>query len=207
MNKQQVKEMLRGKLIAVIRNEDVETAKAICHTLVESGITTLEITFSVKDAPQLIKELREELPEALIGAGTVLNQEQAVQAHKSGAAFIVSPCIVEEVGNYCKEHAICCSLGAATPTEVYKAYQLGCDIVKLFPGDCLSPNLIKGIKAPMPFIEMMPTGGVDDNNVKTWFEAGAYATGFGGYLTKGITKDNLDVLRERCTKLLAAYHE
>src|SRR5699024_8127965 len=97
------------------------------------------------------------------------------------------PCVVEEVGAYCKEHDIFCSLGAATPTEALHSYRAGSDVVKLFPGDCLSPKMMKGIKAPMPFIDMMPTGGVDDTNVKEWFQAGAFATGFGGYLTKGIT--------------------
>ncbi len=204
MNKNQVKEIMKGKLIAVIRHEDSDIAKAICHTLVESGIDTLEITFSVRNAEKLIADLKEELPEAIIGAGTVLSREQAKLAAENGADFIVSPCIVEEVAEYCKENDIFCSLGAATPTEVFRAYKLGCDVVKLFPGDCLSPNMIKGIKAPMPFVELMPTGGVDDTNVKEWFMSGAYSVGFGGYLTKGIDKSNLNVLRERCKKLISA---
>ncbi len=205
MNKNQVKQAMKGKLIAVIRHEDPATAKLICHTLVDSGIDTLEITFSVNNAEKLIADLKKELPEAMVGAGTVLSKEQAQLAIDNGADFIVSPCIVEEVAEYCREKEVFCSLGAATPTEVFRAYKLGCDVVKLFPGDCLSPNMIKGIKAPMPFVELMPTGGVDDTNVKEWFKSGAYAAGFGGYLTKGIDKTNLDVLRTRCEKLLAAY--
>lgn len=205
MNRNQVKEAMKGKLIAVIRHEDSEIAKLICHTLMESGINTLEITFSVNHAEKLIADLKKELPEAIIGAGTVLSREQAKLAVENGADFIVSPCIVEEVAEYCRENDVLCSLGAATPTEVFRAYKLGCDVVKLFPGDCLSPNMIKGIKAPMPFVELMPTGGVDDTNVKEWFKSGAYAAGFGGYLTKGIDKTNLDLLRKRCEKLIVAY--
>ncbi len=204
-NKNKIKQAIKGKLIAVIRHEDPETAKLICHTLVASGIDTLEITFSVNKAEKLIADLKKELPEAMVGAGTVLSKEQAQLAHENGADFIVSPCIVEEVADYCRENDVFCSLGAATPTEVFRAYKLGCDVVKLFPGDCLSPNMIKGIKAPMPFVELMPTGGVDDTNVKEWFKSGAYAAGFGGYLTKGIDKNNLDVLKARCEKLIAAY--
>jgi 2-dehydro-3-deoxyphosphogluconate aldolase/(4S)-4-hydroxy-2-oxoglutarate aldolase len=188
----------------VIRQGDPEVAKAICHTLCESGIDTLEITFSVPNAEKLIAELKKELPQAVIGAGTVLGREQAKLAYEHGADFIVSPCIVEEVAEYCREHDIFCSLGAATPTEVFRAYQLGCEVVKLFPGDCLSPNMIKGIKAPMPFVELMPTGGVDDTNIKEWFGSGAYSVGLGGYLTKGIDKSNLEVLRERCKKIISA---
>lgn len=204
MTKEQAKLAMKGKLIAVIRNEDPETAKIICHTIVESGIDVLEITFSVNGAEKLIAQLKEELPNALIGAGTVLTKEQAKLAHENGADFIVAPCIVQEVGEYCKSNDIMCSLGAATPTEVFTAYKLGCDVVKLFPGDCISPSMIKGIKAPMPFVELMPTGGVDDKNIKHWFESGAYAAGFGGYLTKGIDRNNLDELRLRCKKLVEA---
>ena len=204
MNKNQAKDIIKGKLIAVIRHEDLDTAKVICHTIMESGIDTLEITFSVNHAEKLISELKKELPEAIVGAGTGLSRKQAELAVENGADFIVSPCIVEEVAEYCRENDVFCSLGAATPTEVFRAYKLGCDVVKLFPGDCLSPNMIKGIKAPMPFVELMPTGGVDETNVKTWFKSGAYAAGFGGYLTRGIDKTNLDLLRERCEKLIAA---
>lgn len=206
MNKEEAKKAIKGKLIAVVRQENPETAKILCRTLVESGIDVLEITFSVNGAEKLIKDLRKELPNAIVGAGTVLSREQAELAVKNGAQFVVSPCIVEEVGEYCRDNDVCCSLGAATPTEVFKAYKLGCDVVKLFPGDCISPKMIKDIKAPMPFIEMMPTGGVNDKNVKEWFKAGAYAVGLGGYLFKGVDESNLDVLRERCKRLLEAYN-
>lgn len=204
MNKLEAKRLIKGKLIAVIRGKDIAEAKIICKTLIESGITSLEITFSLPGAEKLIKELKKECPDALIGAGTVLTKGQAALAATNGADFIVSPCIVEEVGAYCKEYNIFCSMGAATPTEAYNSYMAGSDVVKLFPGDCLSPKMIKDIQAPMPFIEIMPTGGVDDKNVKTWFESGAYAVGFGGYLTKGITSENLELLRARCKKLIEA---
>lgn len=204
MNKEEAKKLMKGKLIAIIRGSDLEEARLICKTLYESGITTLEITFSLPNAEKLINTLKKELPDALIGAGTVLNKEQADLAIVNGADFIVSPCIVEEVGAYCKEKDVFCSMGAATPTEAYNSYLAGSDVVKLFPGDCISMKMIKGIKAPMPFIEMMPTGGVDDKNIKEWFENGAFAAGFGGYLTKGINSSNLDILRERCKKLINA---
>ena len=204
MRKQEVKTLMKGKLIAVIRGSNIEEAKLICKTLVESGITTLEITFSLPKAEELIKELKNEMPNALIGAGTVLNKEQAELAVVNGADFIVSPCIVEEVGAYCRQKDIFCSMGAATPTEAYKSYLAGSDVVKLFPGDCISMKMIQGIKAPMPFIEMMPTGGVDDKNVKEWFKSGAFSIGFGGYLTKGINSSNLYLLKERCEKLINA---
>ncbi|KLE14183.1 bifunctional 4-hydroxy-2-oxoglutarate aldolase/2-dehydro-3-deoxy-phosphogluconate aldolase [Clostridium sp. C8] len=204
MNKQEVKMIMKKKLIAVIRGNNLEEAELICKTLVESGITTLEITFSLPRAEKLIKNLKKNLPNALIGAGTVLSREQAALAISNGADFIVSPCIVEEVGQFCKEKDVFCSMGAATPTEIYNSYLAGSDVVKLFPGDCISMNMIKGIKAPMPFIDIMPTGGVDDKNINDWFDNGAYAAGFGGYLTKGINSSNLNLLKERCEKLIKA---
>ncbi|WP_278679290.1 bifunctional 4-hydroxy-2-oxoglutarate aldolase/2-dehydro-3-deoxy-phosphogluconate aldolase [Clostridium paraputrificum] len=204
MNKKEVKKLIKGKLIPVIRGNDLEEVKCICKTIIETGITSLEITFSLPNAEKLILDLKQEFPDVLIGAGTVLSKEQAKLAVDNGADFIVSPCIVEEVGEFCKERDVFCSMGAATPTEVYKSYLAGSDVVKLFPGDCISMKIIKGIKAPMPFIDMMITGGVDDSNVKEWFENGAYALGFGGYLTKGINISNLDLLRERCQKLIQA---
>ncbi len=204
MTKQEVKQKIKGKLIAVIRNEDQELAKRVCYTIKEAGIDALEVTFSVNNAHTLIQELKKELPEVLIGAGTVLNKEQAQLAYEYGADFIVAPCVLKEVAEYCKEKDVFCSLGGATPTEALRAYQLGSDIVKLFPGDCIPKAMIKAIKAPMPFIELMPTGGVDDTNIKDWFAYGAYAVGIGGYLTKGISASNLDELKNRCTKLIKA---
>jgi len=207
MKKTEVKNRLQGALIAVIRSADFDTAKAVCKAVLDAGVDALEITFSVKDAPKLILELKNELPNAIIGAGTVLNQEQAKDALESGADFIVSPCIVPEVGEFCFTNNIFCSMGAATPTEAYEAYRLGCEVVKLFPGECISPKIIKACKAPMPFLEFMPTGGVDDTTIANWFNAGAYAVGLGGYLTKGIDKSNLSLIKQRVDRLKAAKGE
>ncbi|MFV0381015.1 MAG: bifunctional 4-hydroxy-2-oxoglutarate aldolase/2-dehydro-3-deoxy-phosphogluconate aldolase [Breznakia sp.] len=202
MTKQDVKTALKGKMIAVIRNEESSMAIAVCKTLVESGIDALEITFSVKGAEKVIKQLKAELPRAIIGAGTVLTKEQAELAHQNGAMYIVSPCIVKEVADYCIENNLLCMLGGATPSEVYQAHSLGCDVVKLFPGDFVTAKMIKSIKAPLPFIDMMPSGGVDNTNIKEWFSAGAYAVGLGGFLTKGIHENNLDELKTRCEDLV-----
>lgn len=207
MDKQKVKALLKGAMIAVIRCADFDTAQAVCKSALEAGIDALEITFSVKDAPKLIRELKAELPNAVIGAGTVLKEMQAEEALASGADFIVSPCIVREVGEFCAANKVFCSMGAATPTEAYQAHLLGCEVVKLFPGECISPGIIKACKAPMPFLEFMPTGGVDDTTIKSWFDAGAYAVGLGGYLTGGIHKGNLPLIQERVDRLKAARGE
>jgi 2-dehydro-3-deoxyphosphogluconate aldolase/(4S)-4-hydroxy-2-oxoglutarate aldolase len=204
MDKQKVKESLKNKIIAVIRCEDFTRAKLISSTIVENGIDVLEITFTVKGAPELIKQLKSEKPGVMIGAGTVFTVEQAQEALDAGADFIVSACTIEEIGTFCRENNIFCSMAAGTSTEVYNSYKLGSDVVKLFPGEYMNPGMIKAIKAPMPFIDMMPTGGVDHDNIKTWFDNGAFAVGVGGYLTKGIDETNLDLLKSRCETLMNA---
>jgi Entner-Doudoroff aldolase len=207
MSKETTKLKLKNKMIAVIREPNFQLAKKICETLVENGIECLEITFSIPNAEELIADLSKTLPLAFIGAGTVLNKEQAKKAIDAGANFIMSPCIVEEVGSYCKEKDILCSMGAMTPSEAYQSYLLGSDIVKLFPGEMLAPRMIKAIHAPMPFIDIMPTGGVDHKNVKEWLDLGAYACGFGGYFSKDINFENLDLLKIRIKQLLEAVGE
>lgn len=204
LTKDAVVKKLRYAKIAVIRGDNPETARAICETAVKSGIDALEITFTLKQAPELIALLKKELPETLVGAGTVLNRGQAESALQSGADFLVSPCVVEEVGRFCRERGAACVLGAMTATEALRAHECGSDLIKLFPGEALPLGFIKALKAPMPFLDFIPTGGVNDANIRGWFEAGAYAVGLGGYLTKGVDLAHLDVLEQRCRALAAA---
>jgi len=204
MNKIETKERLRNKIVAVIRCSDITLAEKISKTAIKAGIDAIEVTFSVENAGELINKLKKDFPKAIIGAGTIVNREQAETALQSGAEFIVSPCIVSEVGKLCSEKDVFCSMSGTTSTEAYNSYILGSDVVKLFPGEYLSPNIIKSLKAPFPYIDFMPTGGVSDKNIKQWFEAGAFAVGAGGYLLKGINEENLDILEERCKKLIEA---
>lgn len=204
MKKKEVKQRMKGQIIAVLREKNIDLAKEMIKTLIQNSVTTIEITFSIPNAERLIHEIKHTYPSALIGAGTVLTKEQAELARENGADFIVSPCVIEEIGQYCKEHDLFCSLGAMTPTEVYQSYLAGSDVVKLFPGESIQMNMIKAIKAPMPFIDMMPTGGVNNTNIKQWFENGAFAVGVGGFLTKEINFENLDLLESRCQSLISA---
>lgn len=204
MKKKEVKQRMKGQIIAVLREKNIDLAKEMIKTLIQNSVTTIEITFSIPNAERLIHEIKHTYPSALIGAGTVLTKEQAELARENGADFIVSPCVIEEIGQYCKEHDLFCSLGAMTPTEVYQSYLAGSDVVKLFPGESIQMNMIKAIKAPMPFIDMMPTGGVNNTNIKQWFENGAFTVGVGGFLTKEINFENLDLLESRCQSLISA---
>lgn len=204
MSKNSIKEKLKNSIIAVLRCKDVNLAKSMAKTMINAGVNAIEVTFTIDNAAELIKELKSQCPNAIIGAGTVLDKHQAELAINNGADFIVCPCIIEEVGQLCKERDVFCSMAGTTATEVYKAYCAGSDVVKLFPGEFLRPSIIKSLKAPFPFIDFMPTGGITHENVKEWFNTGAIAVGAGGYLTKGISEENLDLLEERCKKLIQA---
>lgn len=203
----ELKKVIKNSVIAVIRSKTLDVAEMMAETILKNGIDIVEITFTVNGAAEIIRDLRKRFPNNIIGAGTITKIEQAKSALDAGAQFIVSPCVVEEVGEFCKTEKVFCSLGAQTPTEVYNAYLHGGDIVKLFPGELFNPSIIKILHGPFPYIEFMPTGGVNKDNAKSWLDNGAFALGVGGSLTNGIDKDNLDLLALRVRELLESLKE
>ena len=205
MTKQEALAALRGQCVTLIRFDDFETAKAVSHAVAEAGIGALEITFTVKDAPRLIRELNEEFGDSVVvGAGTVMSADQVELAYENGADFITSPCILPEVGAACKRLDLLCSMGAQTVNEAYQSHLAGSDLIKLFPGSSIDPDFIAAVKAPLPYLEFLPTDGVDYSNISQWFASGAYAVGIGSYLTSGIDKDHLAEVASRCKLLLNA---
>lgn len=207
MDKRDIKNRFKNNIVTVIREKDLDFAEVLCKNIISSGIDIVEVTCIVKEAPILIDRLKRKYPNTLIGAGTIVDKIQLKQVLNSGADFIVSPCIVEDVGKYCKSHGIFFSLGVATPTEAFKAYSLGSDIIKVFPGESLGPEFIKALKGPFPYMDLMPTGGVREDNMEKWFEAGAYTLGVDETLVQDITADNLYELRNRCDRLVRALCE
>ncbi len=206
MSKVTVKQQIQDKVMAIIRADERDFAVELCQTVLAAGVHTIEVTFTVPDAANVIAHIKEHAPNAVVGAGTVLSANQAAEASRAGADFIVAPCVVEEVASFCREVDIFCVLGAMTPTEAFQAYQAGSDAVKLFPGDQLDPKFIRAIKEPFPFMDFIPTGGIGPDNARTWFEHGAWSVGVGGYLTKGVQKTNLAVVGNRCRLLLESLH-
>ncbi|MGF7400653.1 bifunctional 4-hydroxy-2-oxoglutarate aldolase/2-dehydro-3-deoxy-phosphogluconate aldolase [Thermoanaerobacterium thermosaccharolyticum] len=204
MSFKEIKEKTKKGIFSVIRCKDYELGMKMAEKVIECGINIIEITYTVEGAGKLIKELKKKYPDKIVGAGTVLELSQAEEAVGSGADFVVTPCIVEEVASYCKKNDVFFSMAAATTTEMFKAYKMGSEVIKLFPGEFVNSKIIKSLKGPFPFLEFMPTGGVNDENINEWFENGAYAVGVGGYLTKGINFDNLDLLEERAKRLVNA---
>jgi 2-dehydro-3-deoxyphosphogluconate aldolase/(4S)-4-hydroxy-2-oxoglutarate aldolase len=180
------------KLVAVIRSK-AEQVLSIAAALVEGGVRAMEITFTVPRAPEMIAEtLRHFGGQILLGAGTVLTPEQAEAAIAAGARFVVAPNTNFDVIRFCNQRDVAVMPGALSPTEVAAAWQGGADVVKLFPAETVGIAYLKALRAPMPDIPLMPTGGVDVGNAADWLRAGAFALGVGSQL---VSKDALTVGR------------
>jgi 2-dehydro-3-deoxyphosphogluconate aldolase/(4S)-4-hydroxy-2-oxoglutarate aldolase len=170
-----------GGIIAVIRLER-RLPLALAKALAEGGITTLELTLTMPDASSSIQEVAEALPHCLVGAGTVLDPEQAEAAIAAGARFCVSPAFDPRVQAFCLEQGIPYIPGAFTPTELLQAHGAGADAIKLFPARLLGPSGLRDLLAPMPFLRLIPSGGVSLANAAEWIAAGAAAVSVGSAL-------------------------
>ncbi len=177
-------------VVAVVRAESAEQAIKISDACVEAGINAIEITFTVNGAVDVIKQLAAANKDGkiLIGAGTILDPETARAAILAGAQFIVSPCLNTEVVKLCNRYQVACMPGAMTVKEAVECMEAGADIVKVFPGELFGPAIIKAFKGPLPQVRLMPTGGVNLDNVGEWIKAGSVAVGVGGNLTAGAKK-------------------
>lgn len=174
-------------LVAVVRADSADEAKKITQACIEGGCASVEITFTVPGAHRLIEELANTYKpeEILIGAGTVLDAATARIAILSGAQYIVSSSFDKETAKLCNLYRIPYMPGCMTLKEISEALQYGVDIVKIFPGNVLKVDFVKAVKGPMPQAEMMPSGGVDVDNVDQWIKAGCVAVGAGSSLIAG----------------------
>ncbi|SDC41701.1 2-dehydro-3-deoxyphosphogluconate aldolase / (4S)-4-hydroxy-2-oxoglutarate aldolase [Terribacillus halophilus] len=172
-------------IVAVVRADSPEQAVRISDACIEGGLTGIEVTFTVKDADRVIKELSAQYmgnTEVVIGAGTVLDRTTARLAILAGASFIVSPTFDAETAKLCNLYQVPYLPGCMTIGEIKQAMEAGADIIKLFPGSAFGPSFIKAVKAPLPQANIMPTGGVSLENVGDWLKNGAVAVGVGGNL-------------------------
>ena len=164
-------------IVAVVRASDSEQAMRITDACIEGGVAAIELTFTVPGAHRVIEELAKRYTpeEIILGAGTVLDSETARVAILSGAQYIVSPYFNADSVKLCNRYRVPCMPGAMTIKEVVEAMEAGADIVKVFPGEAFGPKILKAIKGPIPQAKLMPTGGVDVNNVGEWIKNGAVA--------------------------------
>ena len=180
-----LKRVLDGGIVAVVRAESSESLVKVVRALAEGGVTAAEITFTVPDAIDVIRQVRKEVGDAVVlGAGTVLDTETARVALLAGAEYIVSPTVNVEVIRLCRRYDKAIMPGAFTPTEVLTAWEAGADIVKIFPADLGGPAYLKALRGPLPQVRVMPTGGVDLNTAEGFLKAGACCLGVGGSLVE-----------------------
>lgn len=206
MNKELiVEEIIKRKVVAVLRIKEPEKLKKVIEALFSGGISVAEITMTVPNAIQLIEKMSNELNKnIIIGVGSVLNRNVAEDAIKSGAKFVVSPIFKKEIIETAHRYDIPAMPGCFTPTEIQTAYESGADIIKVFPADVLGMEFFKGILAPMPYLKLMPTGGVSLSNAGDWLKAGACAVGAGSALLdkEAIEKENYSKLTDNAKVIM-----
>lgn len=196
--------ILRERVFAVIRLKDTSRIEEIAGTLIENGMNVIEITLNSGDAFDAIHRISQNHSSCLLGAGTVLGYDNAVQALERGARFLVSPVIDLDMLAIGNEIGITTMAGALTPTEAWQAFGAGSDFVKLFPLAGLGPQYIKAIRGPLDMIRYVPTNGVTVENVNEWFEAGASAVGIGSALVSDadIAKGDMNVIGDRVKRIM-----
>jgi 2-dehydro-3-deoxyphosphogluconate aldolase/(4S)-4-hydroxy-2-oxoglutarate aldolase len=183
MTQQNKKVFAPRKPIAIVRLDNLEEAVQISRALLAGGITTIEFTLTNPHALEVIRPVQQELPEyMLVGAGTVLDAENARRSIAAGAQFLVTPALLPEVIAVGRDEGVPVICGAWTPTEILSAWRAGADLVKVFPAGVLGPAYIKDILGPLPDLLLVPTGGINLDNCAAFLAAGAYTVAIGGKL-------------------------
>lgn len=194
-------------VVAVVRGDTTEKGLKISEACIKGGVTAIEVTYTVPGAGEIISTLVKEHADdknVLIGAGTVLDSETARSAILNGANFIVSPCFDEEVAKLCNRYQVPYVPGTQTVREIKLAMDAGCDVIKVFPGDILGPKFVKDVKGPLPYANLMPSGGVDLDNIPDWIKAGVVCVSAGSSLTAPAKKGDYEGVTELAKKFIAA---
>ena len=212
MNKTEVLQRIRATgLIPVVRAESADLAMRAVEAIKAGGVDVLEVTMTVPGAIDVIAKLAATFgAEVVIGAGTVLDPDTANKCVQAGAQFIVSPVLNEETIAFCRRNDVAVFPGALTPTEVVRAWNAGADAVKVFPAGAVGgASYLKALKAPLPQIELVPTGGVSLKTAADFIKAGAMALGVGSDLvdTKALREDRDEVIAERAREFLEIVRE
>ena len=198
--------LLEERLVAVVRTPDDNGVMKAVEALSNAGIKCFEITMTIDGAIELLKTVATERPDLLIGAGTVLNEQQAVDCIEAGAEFIVSPIFSPSVVSRTRGLGKVVVPGAFTPTEVVRAWTSGADLVKIFPAARLGPSFLKDLKGPLPTVKLMPTGGLNADNLGAYLDAGADVVCAGSSLVdnKAIAKNDMQTLIRKAKLFLEA---
>jgi 2-dehydro-3-deoxyphosphogluconate aldolase/(4S)-4-hydroxy-2-oxoglutarate aldolase len=207
MNKTEAMQRIRDTgLVPVVRAESADHAMRAVDALRAGGLGVLEVTMTVPGAVRVIEQLANRYGhETLIGAGTVLDAATARDCIQAGAQFIVSPSLNEETIEYCRSVGVAVLPGALTPTEVVRAWTAGADAVKVFPAGAVGgASYLKALKAPLPQIDLVPTGGVSLKTAADFIRAGAMALGVGADLVdpRALREGREEIITERARQFL-----
>jgi 2-dehydro-3-deoxyphosphogluconate aldolase / (4S)-4-hydroxy-2-oxoglutarate aldolase len=175
--------ILAKRIVAIVRLERYDRAVEVARALLEGGISVIEFTLTGEGANEAIAACRAALGNAAqIGVGTVLDRDAATAAITAGAQFVVTPAVRPAVIAACRAFGVPALCGALTPTEALTAHEAGAEAIKIFPARIGGPQYIRDILAPLPFLRLVPTGGIGPENARAYLEAGAAAVGMGGNL-------------------------
>lgn len=202
-------QLTKHKLVAVVRGQTTDEAEKIAQACINGGIRAIELTFTLNGAAKVLEKFSSTYDDSdiIIGAGTVLDAETARIAILAGAKFIVSPSFDRDTALLCNTYHIPYLPGCLTLTEIHHALKYGVDVIKLFPGDIVGPNFIGSIKGPLPHVQVMPTGGVNEDNIIEWFEKGAVAVGIGSNLTSLKKVGSLERITEQAERYVSKISE
>ncbi len=207
MNREQGLQQIEAtRIVAIVRGVEERHITAVAEALFQGGVRAMEVTLNTSGALSMIESLQSSHGERMyIGAGTVLDIDDAKQAVSAGASFIVTPNTDEEVISWCQEQQTPIFPGALSPTEIVKAWKAGATAVKLFPSASLGLSYIKELMGPFPHIPMMAVGGVKVENIRQFLDIGCYALGIGGSLInlKEIQAGNYHWITDKAVRLIA----
>lgn len=194
-------------IVGILRKLPSYKLENIVHLYQKSGLTTLEITMNTPGATEMIRQLNETYPMLNIGAGTVCTLKELDAALTAGASFIVTPILDENLIAECKKGKVPIFPGAFTPSEIYRAWSAGAEMVKLFPAGLLGPRYIKDVLAPLDKVKLIPVGGVDLQNFTDFLQAGASGLGLGSqlFLKEAIEKDDWEQLEKHFQAFVEKY--
>ena len=183
MKKEAVLAQLKAqKVVAIIRADSPDGLLDCAKALAAGGLTSIELTMTTPGALKMLERATAEMPDFVFGLGTVLDAETARAGILAGASFIVTPALKPEVITVCRRYSVPVFAGALTPTEILTAWEAGADAVKVFPAEFFGPAYIKSVKAPLPQVEILPTGGVTPETIGEFLKAGAMAAAAGSAL-------------------------
>lgn len=202
--------MGQAPIVPVFYHKDAQTACAVVKACYNGGIRTFEFTnrgdFAHEVFAEVVKFAAEQCPEMAVGVGSIVDPATAALYLQLGACFVVGPLFNSEVAKVCNRRGVPYTPGCGSVSEVGFAQEVGCDLCKVFPGDVLGPNFVKGLLAPMPWCKLMVTGGVEptEENLSEWFKAGVYCIGMGSKLfpKDRIAASDWQYITETCNRVM-----